>query len=140
MAELMSVYDIPQSSSWTRKVRFELDHLPFLNFCPIQLFHHALAVWGLTSAAAPALTLTPSQQPLPQALVYFKINGLFKEEQADRAVSIKADNAAVPVHLWNDRLWAGCRCFSPPTDIWLLPLGGHQNASPAFCNAVLSKK
>ena len=118
-AELRAIYDILQPShpDKSKRVHINSDDLPFLNTCPICLLHHALTVWSLTAEAAPTLANSSGLQETSLPTSYPRADGLFKELE-ESAVAVKADDTSVPIHLWDDRLWAGSSHCNDVQRVW----------------------
>jgi len=124
--ELCTVYDVPQLclQAKSKKVRFQLEELPFINTCPIRLLHYALTIWPPTAQAAPTQASVGEAQKMSLPSAYPQVGGLFAALE-DSAIAVKADDAVVPIHLWDDRLWSGCSYFNDSQHSLYLQRYGH---------------
>jgi len=104
-AELMAVFDIPQQEKPTAAKYRRVQDLPFLGCAPIKLLYQALTSWSLITRPAEHANLSVSLIT-PQPVAYPEHCFGQIAAQAANAVAVKADDAAVPHELWDERVWA----------------------------------
>ncbi len=107
MGEICNAYDLPLNS-YPEDLSKLLDSyprhqtLPFLSVPPLKLALKAYESWGRVPYRL-GLGVTSPVLTVKSGLMY-TMDRDFAVEEAHRK-AVKADDAEVPVHLWNDRIW-----------------------------------
>jgi hypothetical protein len=105
--ELLAVFDIPQQENALTMHYEEVEDLPFLHCAPIKALYYALTCWTPTAPSTRVPPTLPDPDCKPPAVAYPNLHFDQMEARAVDAVAVKADDAAVPTGLWDDRVWAG---------------------------------
>ena len=108
--ELLAAFDVPvQALPFTCPARevdiltLDWQGLPFASVPPLKILHKAYETWQTPPYAQREDQLIPPfTWSLPEAM--YAHGESFQVEAAYRQ-AVKADDAAAPVHLWNDRVW-----------------------------------
>jgi hypothetical protein len=106
--ELAAAHDVPSYMIPATAVKHPNDtvDLPFLFTAPIKLLLIVASIWS-PLAHRSSMSLCPSAGQTagvrPQA--YPALSTVIESKIAEFAKSVKADDAAVPIQYWNDRIW-----------------------------------
>jgi hypothetical protein len=107
--ELASVYDVSPHMIPTKHAKLPQDtaDLPFLFSTPAELLLIISKMWSPLSSQYHVRLQEQNQPRVPSLPTnYPSLESNDEGSSSEFALSVKADDAAVPVHIWNARVWA----------------------------------